>query len=43
VKAAFAGEAGGLRWPLLFFAVWSLIHLQGAAPRDALQAVAGDI
>ncbi len=27
---------GGERWPLLFFAVWSLIHLEGASPEDAL-------
>lgn len=38
--AAFAAQATG-RWPLLFFAVWSLIHLDGAAPADALAAVAG--
>lgn len=38
--ATFAAQATG-RWPLLFFAVWSLIHLEGAAPTDALAAVAG--
>ncbi len=38
--AAFAAQEAG-RWPLLFFAVWSLIHLEGAAPSDALAAVAG--
>ncbi|MBA4013315.1 MAG: asparagine synthase (glutamine-hydrolyzing) [Phenylobacterium sp.] len=38
--AAFNAQATG-RWPLLFFAVWSLIHLEGAAPADALAAVAG--
>jgi asparagine synthase (glutamine-hydrolysing) len=27
---------GGERWPLLFFAIWSLIHLEGASPQDAL-------
>lgn len=32
---------GGARWPLLFFAVWSLIHLEGASPAEALAAVAG--
>jgi asparagine synthase (glutamine-hydrolysing) len=42
VLAAFA-EGGQGRWPLLFFAVWSLIHLEGAAPADALEAVAGRI
>jgi asparagine synthase (glutamine-hydrolysing) len=31
----------GVRWPLLFFAVWSLIHLEGASPKDALAAVVG--
>jgi len=40
VAAAFATE-GGERWPLLFFAVWSLIHLEGAAPGEALAAVTG--
>lgn len=39
-NAAFAAPETG-RWPLLFFAVWSLIHLEGAAPSDALAAVAG--
>ena len=38
--AAYKAQATG-RWPLLFFAVWSLIHLEGAAPADALAAVAG--
>jgi asparagine synthase (glutamine-hydrolysing) len=36
-------QAGGQRWPLLFFAVWALIHLEGASPADALSAVAGRI
>ncbi|MFN3585145.1 asparagine synthase (glutamine-hydrolyzing) [Phenylobacterium sp.] len=31
----------GQRWPLLFFAVWALIHLEGAEPGAALSAVAG--
>jgi asparagine synthase (glutamine-hydrolysing) len=35
--------AAGRRWPLLFYAVWSLIHLEGAAPAEALAAVAGPI
>ncbi|MFN3523742.1 MAG: asparagine synthase (glutamine-hydrolyzing) [Phenylobacterium sp.] len=43
VRAAFAAEDGGQRWPLLFFAVWSQIHLEGAPPKDALAAVAGPI
>lgn len=38
--AAFTTETPG-RWPLLFFAIWSLIHLEGAAPADALASVAG--
>ncbi|MBL8554320.1 MAG: asparagine synthase (glutamine-hydrolyzing) [Phenylobacterium sp.] len=33
-------QPGG-RWPLLFFAVWSLIHLDGASPDDALRTVLG--
>nr|MBP9232238.1 asparagine synthase C-terminal domain-containing protein [Phenylobacterium sp.]MBP9755606.1 asparagine synthase C-terminal domain-containing protein [Phenylobacterium sp.] len=42
VRSTF--ESGGSeRWPLLFFAVWSLIHLEGAAPNDALAQVAGTI
>jgi asparagine synthase (glutamine-hydrolysing) len=32
-----AGPGG--RWPLLFFAVWSLIHLDGAAPDEAMAAL----
>ena len=42
VAATFA-DGGSERWPLLFFAVWSLIHLEGAAPNDALAQVAGAI
>jgi asparagine synthase (glutamine-hydrolysing) len=33
---------GARRWPLLFFAVWSLIHLDGAAPEDALRTLLGE-
>jgi asparagine synthase (glutamine-hydrolysing) len=40
VRATFA-QPGGERWPLLFFAVWSLIHLSGASPAEALEAVVG--
>ena len=41
---AFApGGAAGKRWPLLFFAVWSLIHLEGAAPKAALASLVGEI
>ncbi|MFZ3006548.1 MAG: asparagine synthase-related protein, partial [Phenylobacterium sp.] len=42
VRSTFEG-GGPERWPLLFFAVWSLIHLEGAAPNDALAQVAGTI
>ena len=34
-----AGEPG-TRWPLLFFAIWALIHLEGASPEEALAQVA---
>ena len=37
--AARMQTPGAGRWPLLFFAVWSLIHLEGATPREALAAV----
>ena len=40
--AARMGGEGG-RWPLLFLAVWALIHLEGAAPDAALEAVVGTI
>jgi asparagine synthase (glutamine-hydrolysing) len=43
VRAAFARNDGGQRWPLLFYAVWSLIHLEGAAPKDALAQVTGGL
>jgi len=42
VLAAFR-DGSSERWPLLFFAVWSLIHLERAAPDDALRQVAGTI
>lgn len=42
VQAAFA-NGGPDRWPLLFFAVWSQIHLEGASPAEALEAVCGTI
>ena len=41
--AEFRAGGEGVRWPLLFFAVWSLIHLEGASRAEALAAVAGDI
>ncbi|MEW6017800.1 MAG: asparagine synthase C-terminal domain-containing protein, partial [Pseudomonadota bacterium] len=40
-RARFASESGAARWPLLFLAVWSLIHVDGAAPAEALEQVAG--
>jgi asparagine synthase (glutamine-hydrolysing) len=43
VSRAFAGDAAGQRWPLLFFAVWSLIHLEGASPEEALRAAVGPL
>jgi asparagine synthase (glutamine-hydrolysing) len=39
--AEFRTGGDGVRWPLLFFAVWSLIHLEGASRSEALTAVAG--
>jgi asparagine synthase (glutamine-hydrolysing) len=43
VTAVFANDGAAGRWPLLFFAVWSLIHLEGAEPKAALEAVAGPL
>ncbi|WP_334164476.1 asparagine synthase (glutamine-hydrolyzing) [Phenylobacterium sp.] len=40
-QAVFASGEAGQRWPLLFFSLWALIHLEGASPTDALAAVAG--
>ncbi|WP_374470979.1 asparagine synthase (glutamine-hydrolyzing) [Phenylobacterium sp.] len=40
-QAVFAQGEAGRRWPLLFFAVWALIHLEGASREEALEAVAG--
>jgi asparagine synthase (glutamine-hydrolysing) len=37
VAAAFAPGGKGA-WPLLFLAVWSLIHLEGAEPSEALES-----
>jgi asparagine synthase (glutamine-hydrolysing) len=42
-RAAFTPDREGQAWPLLFYAVWSLIHLEGASPGDALAAVAGPL
>jgi len=30
-------------WPWLFFGVWALIHLEDAAPAEALRAIVGEI
>jgi asparagine synthase (glutamine-hydrolysing) len=43
VAAAFAPGALGQSWPLLFYGVWSLIHLEGASPKAALSAVVGEV
>ncbi|MDZ4052221.1 MAG: asparagine synthase C-terminal domain-containing protein, partial [Phenylobacterium sp.] len=37
----FLNENDSRRWPLLFLAVWSLIHVDGATPQEALEAVVG--
>jgi asparagine synthase (glutamine-hydrolysing) len=42
VAVAFAPGGKGA-WPLLFLAVWSLIHLEGAEPGDALEACTGRV
>jgi asparagine synthase (glutamine-hydrolysing) len=44
-QAAEAFKAGGdgVRWPLLFFALWSRIHLDGASPAAALESVVGRV
>jgi asparagine synthase (glutamine-hydrolysing) len=37
VRAVFEDDRHpGARWPLLFFAVWHAIHLEGASPDEAL-------
>ena len=41
--AAFTSAGEGVRWPLLFFAVWSRIHLEGASPAEALASVVGTV
>jgi len=41
--AAFTAGADGVRWPLLFLALWSRIHLDGAQPAEALESVVGSI
>jgi asparagine synthase (glutamine-hydrolysing) len=44
-QAAEAFKAGGdgVRWPLLFFALWSRIHLEDASPAEALESVVGTL
>lgn len=37
------GFTPGRRWPILFFALWSLIHVDGASPSEALETLAGTI
>ncbi|WP_369060984.1 asparagine synthase C-terminal domain-containing protein [Caulobacter sp. 73W] len=40
VRSVFADDAhASKRWPLLFFGLWSLIHLDGLAPDDALRTL----
>jgi len=42
VRAVFTDEAhASSRWPLLFYAVWYAIHIEGAEPDEALQALVG--
>jgi asparagine synthase (glutamine-hydrolysing) len=41
--AAFKAGEPGVRWPLLFFALWSRIHLDGASPAEALESLVGAI
>ena len=43
VEAVFRDETQAAnRWPLLFFGLWSLIHLEEAEPAAALAALLGD-
>jgi asparagine synthase (glutamine-hydrolysing) len=42
VRAVFADDRhAASRWPLLFFAVWHAIHVDGAGPGEALESVLG--
>jgi asparagine synthase (glutamine-hydrolysing) len=42
VRAVFADDAhAGERWPLLFFALWWIIHHGGATPAEAMAEVVG--
>ncbi|OYU69520.1 MAG: asparagine synthase (glutamine-hydrolyzing) [Alphaproteobacteria bacterium PA2] len=40
-EAARASLTAGEGWPLLFLAVWSQIHLEGASPSEALETCVG--
>jgi asparagine synthase (glutamine-hydrolysing) len=43
VRAVFTDEKQAHnRWPLLFFALWSLIHIEGADPNAALRSLLGE-
>ena len=42
VTHIFTDEAeAGSRWPMMFYALWSLIHIDGETPEAALEIVAG--
>src|SRR5262249_47250483 len=43
VLRGFAREDACLRWRVLFFGVWSLIHLEGASPEAALREAVGPL
>jgi asparagine synthase (glutamine-hydrolysing) len=43
VRAVFTDDKQAHnRWPLLFFALWSLIHIEGANPNAALRSLLGE-
>ncbi len=42
-SAAARMRTAGQAWPLLFFATWAVIHLEGATPAEALATVVGDV
>lgn len=42
VRAVFSDDAhASSRWPLLFYAVWYAIHVEGEAPNKALEVLVG--
>jgi asparagine synthase (glutamine-hydrolysing) len=44
VRAVFSDERHeARRWPLLFFALWSLIHVEDADPKAAMGALLGGV